>query len=200
MIGIVDYDAGNIASVSNALSAIGTKFIATADVSILQQCEGIILPGVGSAQTAMASLSKNRLVQFLAEVQTPLLGICLGMQVLHESSEEGNVACLGVMNGKVRKCDASFGKIPHMGWNGVTKIRENPLLDGIGDGQSFYFAHSYFVDDGLNTTAVTEQGISFSSVVRKQNCFGVQFHPEKSGAAGLKVLRNFDSICRSFRP
>lgn len=199
MTGVVDYDAGNIRSVSNALKSLGAEFIVTDDVKILAGCDGIILPGVGAATGAMRSLKKGGLVQFLRSCRKPFLGICLGMQVLMDRSEEGDVACLGIIPGTVKKFDQRAEKIPHMGWNSIQVIAENPLLDGLPRIPFFYFAHSYYAPVADAAAAITSCGILFASAMRRDNYFGVQFHPEKSGPVGLTVLRNFIAICKSSR-
>ncbi len=196
MIGVVDYEAGNIASVSNALEAVGIDFVVTASREKLGECSGVILPGVGAAPGAMASLERGRLTEFLKNPPVPLLGICLGMQILFETSEEGPTRCVGLLPGTVKKFDASTPKVPHMGWNAVDRIAPSPLFAGIRDGDYFYFAHSYYAPVGNRTVAVTSQGVPFASALQSGNVFGVQFHPEKSGPAGLQVLRNFAALCR----
>jgi glutamine amidotransferase len=196
MIGVVDYEAGNIASISNALTTIGVEFIVSSETSKLDCCTGIILPGVGAASGAMASLQQNKMTEFLKHAPVPLLGICLGMQLLYESSEEGPTKCLGIVGGTVRKFDKRTSKIPHMGWNVVDQRSSIPLMEGIATKEYFYFAHSYYSPvDGM-TTAITEEGIPFGSVIRSGVVMGVQFHPEKSGAVGLKLLKNFAGLCK----
>jgi glutamine amidotransferase len=199
MIGVVDYSAGNIASVANALTTLGVEFAICPDVRTLARCDGIILPGVGAAPGAMASLRQRELTEFLSTTKTPLLGICLGMQVLFQYSEEGSANCLGVLPGTVKRCDGNFRKVPHMGWNAVVQVAANPIMDGLGEREHFYFAHSYYTPGSLHTTATTNEGVTFTAAIRKDNYFGVQFHPEKSGSVGLKLLKNFIEICRSFQ-
>lgn len=196
MIGIVDYEAGNIASVTNGLRAIGAQFIVSSDPTALRTCDGIILPGVGSAPGAMSALRRRGLDSFLVQNSRPLLGICLGMQLLYESSEEGKTACLGLLTGSVRKFDASKQKVPHMGWNEVRRTKEVTLLNGIRDAEYFYFAHSYFAGVDSSVVAVSVESHEFAAVVANGNCYGTQFHPEKSGDAGLKLLRNFEDLCK----
>ena len=198
MIGLVNYEAGNMSSVSNALSTIGAPFIVSGDAGVLAQCNGIILPGVGAAAGAMASLQRQALAGFLSKLTIPVLGICLGMQILYKESEEGMTACLAVLPGTVKKFTGNASKVPHMGWNLVETLAKNPLL-GNPRGEYFYFAHSYYVEVDEYTAAVARDGDTFAAVVVKDNYFGVQFHPEKSGVAGLNLLRNFTSICKSFR-
>ncbi len=196
MIGIVDYEAGNMASVSNGLATIGAKFIVSNDTQRLSECSGIILPGVGAAPGAMASLELNSLNTFLKNVSVPFLGICLGMQLLFETSEEGPTRCLGIIDGSIKKFDGRTSKIPHMGWNVVEQQSANPLLDGIPKKEYFYFAHSYYAPLDGGAVAVTNEGVRFTSVLQVRNVMGVQFHPEKSGKAGLRLLKNFVNLCR----
>lgn len=195
MIGVVDYEAGNIASVSNALTSIGAKFVISSDTNVLETCGGIILPGVGSAVGAMDSLKASGIPDFLRSTPVPILGICLGMQLLYASSEEGPTRCLGILPGKVVRFDSRACKIPHMGWNAIQHLKPTPLLEGIEEGQHFYFAHSFYVEVDESAVATTEEGLSFASVVQKDNYTGVQFHPEKSGKSGLAVLSNFVRTC-----
>ncbi len=200
MIGIVDYDAGNLRSVTNALSSAGIDHTVTAEREALASCDGIILPGVGAAPGAMRSLRDRMLDLFLRETRLPLLGICLGMQVLFERSSEGDTPGLGIIGGTVTGLPAGKVTIPHMGWNNVRRTASHLLWDGIPDRSFYYFAHSYAAPIGPSTTAETDCGIRFASAVHWNNAYGVQFHPEKSGPYGIQLLKNFDRICRSFRP
>ena len=199
MIGVVDYEAGNIASVSNALSQAGAEFLVSGDIDDLAKCDGIILPGVGAAPTAMASLHERNLTAFLASLNVPFLGICLGMQLLYRFSEEGGTLCLGVLPGSVRKIDHQACKVPHIGWNQMEVLVDHPLLEGVGRSGYFYYANSYAAPVDDLTAGVTDCGIRFAAAVFKNNYFGFQFHPEKSGPAGLRLLKNFDDLCRSSR-
>lgn len=202
MIGVVDYQAGNITSVSNALAKIGVSHIVTSDRDRLASgCDGIILPGVGAAPGAMVSLEEEGLVDFLRSAKVPLLGICLGMQLLYELSEEGDTRCLGVIPGTVRKLDSQAVKVPHMGWNAVRLTSPSPLMEGVSQSEYFYFAHSYAADANGTATGVVDcgGGREVTAAVRKGNYYGVQFHPEKSAEPGLRVLKNFESLCTSFR-
>jgi glutamine amidotransferase len=199
MIGIINYEAGNIRSVSNALRTIGVDFLVSADPKELDRCQGIILPGVGAAPGAMASLDRSGITTYLKKVKKPLLGICLGMQLLYERSEEGDTSCLGVIPGEVKKLSSDAVKIPHIGWNMVTTENGCSLLNEIGGGKYFYFAHSYYAPPDNRTQGTTECGVRFASVIAQDNFFGIQFHPEKSGAVGLQLLKNFDTLCKSYR-
>ena len=200
MIGIIDYEAGNLASVSNALKKIDTRFIVSSHASRLSQCSGIILPGVGAAQLAMRSLRRQGLIGFIQELRRPLLGICLGMQLLYDKSEEGDTECLGIVPGVVRKFDARAPRVPHMGWNEVVFHAGNELAEPDVEKASFSFAHSYYAPLGATTTAVTECGNNFSASIQDENFYGVQFHPEKSGAVGVRLLKSFCNLCERFQP
>lgn len=193
MIGVVDYDAGNMASVANALKQIGVDFEISSDPGVLSRSSAIILPGVGAAPGAMESLNRRGLVSFLRETTQPLLGICLGMQLLFEASEEGNVACLGMIPGKILKFDSRAETIPHMGWNDARiSAPDDPLLRGVKQGSFFYFANSFYAPVSPSSIATSLAGsIEFASIVRFRNLVGTQFHPEKSSSAGLAILKNF---------
>jgi glutamine amidotransferase len=196
MIGIVDYEAGNIRSVTNALTTIETEFIVSGKPEILCGCSGIILPGVGAAPGAMRSLQRGGLAQFLTTVTVPFLGICLGMQILFDHSDEGDTDCLGVIPGNISALPEEKVKIPHIGWNEVIRLLPSPLWDEIPDNSYFYFANSYVASPGDGAIAVTDCGVTFTAAVQSGNFFGVQFHPEKSGSAGLTLLKNFVRLCR----
>ncbi len=189
MIGVIDYEAGNLASVTNALQSIDASVIISSVARELTKCNGIILPGVGAAPLAMRSLERRNLIDFIKTLQVPFLGICLGMQVLYDESREGNTKCLGIVSGTVEEFDAGASRVPHMGWNKVLFTKTND------EDAHFYFAHSYYAPVGPATTATTECGLSFSAAIRERNYFGVQFHPEKSGLAGLRLLRGFCDLC-----
>ncbi len=196
MIGVVDYEAGNIRSVANALSAIQVPYVISAEQKLLACCRGIILPGVGAAPGALKSLVEGNIDSFLCKTTRPVLGICLGMQILYERSEEGDTSCLGIIPGKVMRLSSESVKIPHMGWNEVRFRGNSPLWTGISEGSFFYFAHSYVVSVGEQTIAETDCGMTFSAAIRYKNYYGVQFHPEKSGSDGLRILKNFEALCR----
>ena len=193
MIGIIDYGMGNLRSVLKAIEFLGGEGRVTARAEELDACEKLILPGVGSFGAGMENLRRGGLDEYVrrrAAEGTPLLGICLGMQfLLEESEEEGLFQGLGLVKGRV--VPFTEGKIPHMGWNAVEDMR-GPLFAGIPSGTQFYFVHSYFADTAEEyTLGKTEYYRTFASAVGKNNVFGVQFHPEKSGAAGLQLLRNY---------
>jgi glutamine amidotransferase len=194
-VGIIDYGAGNIRSVSNALKRLGASFFVSREVDELRQAERLILPGVGEARSAMESLDRGGLVEWLRNVNVPFLGICIGMQILFQRSTERDTPCLGIIPGMVTRLDGSQIKVPHMGWNRVFLIRESPLMNGIPSGEYFYFVHSYGASPNEYTIGRTEYGKPFASAVQQSNYYGVQFHVEKSGSAGLRVLQNFLERC-----
>jgi len=195
MIAILDHGAGNIRSLVNSLRRLGADALVSDDINELRGATKLILPGVGEAWAAMESLNKNNLTDWLREVQVPVLGICLGMQLLFERSDERKTECLGILNGDVVRFPQSDLKIPHMGWNQVRINEPSPLFAGLRDNEHFYFVHSYYAQKGAETVGVTEYGVTFASAVCKHNFYGVQFHPEKSGEAGLRILHNFVELC-----
>jgi glutamine amidotransferase len=197
MIGVIDYEAGNLASVTNALRSINASVVVSSDVRELGRCGGIILPGVGAAPLAMRSLARNDLVSFIRTLEVPFLGICLGMQVLYDESKEAATKCLGIISGTVEQFDAGATRVPHMGWNEVVFRSDESVMAPSTKDAHFYFAHSYYAPVGPDTTATTECGVTFSAAMRKDNYFGVQFHPEKSGPAGLRLLKGFCDLCES---
>src|SRR5664280_2281449 len=191
MIAVIDYGAGNVASVANAITRLGSPFIITSDINELDKAEKIVFPGVGEASFAINSLHNNNLIKYLQKIKKPLLGICLGMQLMCDHSYEGNVDGLGIFPVNVVRFNNSETKVPHIGWNTVHYNFGNKLFNGIKQDEFFYFANSYYVPVDESTTAVTENKIDFSASLEKDNYFGVQFHPEKSSVSGLKVLQNF---------
>lgn len=201
MIAIVDYEAGNILSVENALKRLGAAFEVTADPARLRAASHVILPGVGEASSAMARLNRplpggETLSGIVRSLDVPVLGICIGVQLLCRSSEEGGTDCLGVFTPRVRRFPADAGaKIPHMGWNAVENL-SGPLFRGIPDGTYVYYVHSYYPEYAPDeTVAVTEYaGCRFSAALQRGHFFGTQFHPEKSGPAGAVILKNFLSL------
>jgi glutamine amidotransferase len=195
VIGIVDYGAGNIRSLGNALERLGKEFFVSQDVNELQQADKLILPGVGEARSAIESLDRVGLLQWLTTVRVPFLGICIGMQILFEHSAERDTPCLGIVPGRVARFDNTSLKVPHMGWNRVNLKAQSLLFEGIRDGEFFYFVHSFGAPLVPDTIGATEYGRQFSSAVQHRNFYGVQFHAEKSGNAGLQLLRNFSELC-----
>ena len=189
---IVDSGGANLASLRYALDRLGARNEVSSDASVIRAARRVLLPGVGAAHDAMARLQRLELVDCLRSLQQPLLGICLGMQLLYSHSAEGATDCLGVIAGDVRQLQAATGRpVPHMGWNNCSPSRGDALLQGVGSRDYFYFVHSYAAPLTAATTALTEYGESFSAAVSHGNFHGVQFHPERSSAAGARVLANF---------
>ena len=196
MIAIIDYDTGNLRSVCNALDRIGVQYCLTDDPSLIAQADRVLLPGVGEASSAMQKLQERGLCDVIRNLKVPVLGICIGMQLMCRHSEEGNVDCLGIFDADVRKFEADPAagvKVPHMGWNSLVDLKTG-LFDGLADGDFVYFVHSFAADVCEDTVAVSENGRLFSAAMRKGNFYGAQFHPEKSGEVGEKILRNFMNL------
>ena len=204
-VGIVDYDAGNLRSVINAVRKAGGEPIVSSLPEVLSSCDRVILPGVGEASSAMGKLRERGLDTFIPTLTVPVLGICIGLQLMSLSSDEGNATCMGIFPSRVRKITDLPGedsplkiKIPHMGWNSISPEKENwdtPLLEGIEDGSYVYYVHSFAATISQSTLAVTSYGGHlFSAVLGKGNFLGCQFHPEKSGPVGERMLRNFLSM------
>jgi len=185
-IAIIDYGAGNLHSVKYALERLGVDPIITDNQSVLAGADLVIFPGVGHAQAAMEALRTKGLVDFIPTLKQPVLGICLGMQLMCSHTEEGDVKGLGIFEDKVLRFQGDF-KVPHMGWNGLSN--GTSILEGIDS--DVYFVHSYYVPEGTSTIASTDYNGKFSAALRKDNFFACQFHPEKSGTAGEQILRNF---------
>lgn len=202
MIGIIDYNAGNITSVERSLAHLGIDFILSKSPKDLENCDKLIFPGVGDASYAMQQLKQTGFDSFIkekTEKNVPLLGICLGSQIIFDYSEEGNVECLGLIKGKIRhfyaikpELKTSGLKVPHMGWNNLDK-KECPILKDVNDLSDFYFVHSYVIcpEDESVIKATADYGIKVPAVIQSGNIFACQFHPEKSGKPGLKILENF---------
>ena len=193
MIAIIDYDTGNLRSVCNALDRIGAEYVLTGDPAVIAQADRVLLPGVGEASSAMQKLQERGLCEVIKGLKVPVLGICIGMQLMCRHSEEGNVDCLGIFDSQVQKfeADPSAGvKVPHMGWNSISDLKTG-LFDGLADGEFVYFVHSFAADVCDDTVAVSENGRRFSAALRKDNFYGAQFHPEKSGDVGERILKNF---------
>ncbi len=204
-IAILDYGGGNVANARNAFEHEGAHVVITDDHDVIRRAPGVVLPGVGATADVMGGLERRGLVPIIHEVidrgTAPFLGICVGLQVLLDRSEEGDVhPCLGVVPGAVRRLPQGI-IVPHMGWNAVRQRQQHPLWDGIADGTPFYFVHSYFcaIADPVWLAGETAYGVNFASVLARGNVMGTQFHPEKSGAAGLRLLRNFVGIVAGAR-
>lgn len=203
MIAIIDYDAGNIRSVENALIALGEEVVITRDPEILLQAEKVILPGVGAFGDAMEKLHAYGLVDVIHQIvekKIPFLGICLGLQLLFESSDETpGVEGLGILKGKIVAIPHDKGlKIPHIGWNSLSFPNEGRLFRGLSENAYVYFVHSYYLqaEEEEIVKAATEYGVTIHASVEKDNVFACQFHPEKSSAVGRKILQNFLAINR----
>jgi imidazole glycerol-phosphate synthase subunit HisH len=191
-VAVVDAGGANLGSVRYALERLGARPRLVRDPDALAAATRVILPGVGAAAPAMAALRTRGLDRALRQLQVPLLGICLGMQLLYESSEEGDVACLGLLPGRVRAMRASAGvRIPHMGWNRLRARRPSPLLEGIADGEQAYFVHGYAAPVDAACIAESRHGAPFAAMVESGRICGAQFHPERSSRAGARLLRNF---------
>ncbi|MBA4136862.1 MAG: imidazole glycerol phosphate synthase subunit HisH [Opitutus sp.] len=192
MLAIVDSGGANIASVRFALERLGVRSALTADPAVIRAAERVILPGVGSAQEGMKRLRAKLLVECVRSLTQPVLGVCLGMQLLFENSAEGDVTSLGLLRGRVARLPEAPGvTVPHMGWNTLEVIRATPLLRGIDASSRFYFVHSYAAPVTNDTLAAATHGTRFAAVVQRGNFSGVQFHPERSGSAGAQLLKNF---------
>jgi len=203
---IIDYGSGNLRSVEKAFEKLGFQAEITKDKTVIHNAKGVVLPGVGSFDSAikeLRSLGLENIIEESIAINKPFLGICLGMQHLFESSEEGKEKGLSILKGKVKKftfTDTPWSElsVPHMGWNRLLIKHPSPIFAGIEDGEMMYFAHSYFVEpiEERVIASTTDYGIEYTSSVWKENLFGIQFHPEKSGPAGLKILKNFGGLCK----
>lgn len=186
---IIKYNAGNIQSVLFAMERIGAPAVVTDNPRLIQEADKVIFPGVGEASSAMKYLRERGLDLVLKNLEQPVLGICLGMQLMCTHSEEGDTPCLDIFDTKVMKFNQGL-KTPQIGWN-QARATDSPLFEGLGTSPYFYFVHSYYAGVCDETAAVTDYGISFSSALQKNNFYGVQFHPEKSAEAGQRLLQNF---------
>jgi len=192
-IAIIDYNAGNIRSVDFALQRLGVNAEITGDKEKIASANKVIFPGVGEASSAMRHLKKEGLDQLIRELEQPVLGICIGLQLLCSHSEEGDVDCIGIFDEKVKLFDHSdnpFLKIPEMGWNNIHDLK-SPLFKGVEENDYVYFVHSYYAEIGSQTIATGDYINHFSAALHKDNFYATQFHPEKSGPVGAKVLKNF---------
>lgn len=191
-VAIIDNGGANIASLRYALERLGVDSVLTAKPDELSSASHVILPGVGAAGDAMRRLERSGLAGTIRQLERPLLGICLGMQLLYEASAEGETACLGLIPGRLeRLAPAPDHPVPHMGWNRVRALTESPLLDGIGSDDYFYFVHSYAAPVNAATLATADYGRTFASVVAHGSFYGTQFHPERSARVGQRLLANF---------
>jgi glutamine amidotransferase len=189
---IIDSGGANITSLQAALARLGASSRVTTDHDVIRRAPRVLLPGVGSAHDAMNRLRLAGLDTLIPTLEQPLLGVCLGMQLLFDRSEEGPANCLGLIPGNIGKLQSAPGlPVPHMGWNQLRQVKPDPLLDGVSGLDYVYFVHSFAAAAGSATVAVTEYGMPFTAVVRRDNFCGTQFHPERSGVVGARILANF---------
>ena len=192
---IIKYNAGNIQSVNNALNRLGVNAEITADPEKIRNADKVIFPGVGEASTTMEYLRKHKLDELIVSLKQPVLGICLGLQLMCSHSEENDTKCLGIFDEKVKRFIPKPGeefitKVPHMGWNSITDLRSNLFTQEI-ENQYVYFVHSFYAGIGEHTAATCNYILPFSAALQKDNFYATQFHPEKSGTVGAKILENF---------
>ncbi|MBO4994719.1 MAG: imidazole glycerol phosphate synthase subunit HisH [Muribaculaceae bacterium] len=191
MIAIIDYKMGNIRSVENALRRLGAEWTLTDDADVIRKADRVILPGVGYAGEAMENLRSRQLPEVIRGLRRPVLGICVGMQIMCRHSDEGDVDCLDIFDAKVHRFpDSDEYKVPHMGWSRISNL-ESKLFKGMKGGEYVYFVHSYYAGLCPDTIATSRNGIMFSAALKYENFYGTQFHPEKSGDAGESIIRNF---------
>ncbi len=193
-IAVITSGGANFYSIEIALQRLGVDYQLTTDATVINNADAVIFPGVGSAQFAMEKLHNLHLVDVIRNYKKPLLGICLGMQLLYDYSEEGNVACLGIIPGHVKKFAPHDLIVPHMGWNNLHKTQDSKLLNGYDTKQDVYFVHSFYAPVNEFTLASCEYGDKFCAVAQYNNFFAMQFHPEKSGVVGEQLLKNFLGI------
>ena len=191
-VAILKYNAGNVFSVDCALRRLGVEPIVTDNVEQLRRADKIVFPGVGEASSAMAYLRSRHLDELIRSLTQPVIGICIGQQLLCRNSEEGNTECIGVFDTSVKRFSEAPGvKVPEMGWNTIKPLVDNPLLKGIDENSYVYYVHSYYVPVFDDTIAVTDYSLPFSAAMNKDNFYATQFHPEKSGGVGELILKNF---------
>lgn len=191
-VAILKYNAGNVFSVDCALRRLGVEPIVTDNVEQLRRADKVVFPGVGEASSAMAYLRSRHLDELIRSLTQPVIGICIGQQLLCRNSEEGNTECIGVFDKSVKRFSEAPGvKVPEMGWNTIKPLVDNPLLKGIDENSYVYYVHSYYVPVCDDTIAVTDYSLPFSAAMNKDNFYATQFHPEKSGGVGELILKNF---------
>lgn len=188
-VAIIKYNSGNVQSVAFALERLGITPVVTGDIFELKSADKIIFPGVGEASSAMKYLREQNLNKVIVDFKQPVLGICLGMQLMCEKSEEGNTNCLGIFKQNVLKFSAE-NKVPQIGWNTISKLKSN-LFKNVSEAEYMYFVHGYFVEKSEFSIASANYGSEYSAALQKNNFYGVQFHPEKSGKVGALILKNF---------
>jgi imidazole glycerol-phosphate synthase subunit HisH len=191
-VAIIDSGGANLASLLYALERLGAQAVVTSDLAVISTAPRVLLPGVGSALAAMQRLNASGVAAELPRLKQPVLGICLGMQLLYLKSEEGPAQCFGILPQTVRKLEPMQGRpVPHMGWNRLHVVRQDPLLEGVAESEYVYFVHSYAAPVSQAALATCEYGVEIAAVVRKGNFWGTQFHPERSTRAGARILANF---------
>lgn len=191
MIAIIDYKMGNLRSVENALHRLGAEFEVTADADKIVRADRVLLPGVGNAAEAMHNLRQAGLPEVIKSLRRPVLGICVGMQVMCRHSDEGDAECMGIFDARVKRFTPTpTEKVPHVGWNQIGNL-EKKLFTDIKSGSFVYFVHSYYAELCPDTIATTRHGLLFSSALKYENFYGTQFHPEKSGEPGEQIIKNF---------
>ncbi len=192
---VITSGGANFYSIEVALKRLGVTYQLTTDKEIVNNADGVIFPGVGSAGFAMKQLHQHDLINTIRNYQKPLLGICLGMQLLYEHSTEDGVDCLGIMSGKIERFDDSQQLVvPQMGWNNIVKKAESPLLNDFDMTKDVYFVHSYYAPVNTATVASCNYGVDFTAITNYKNFYGMQFHPEKSGVAGAQLIKNFIEV------
>ena len=190
-IAVVDSGGANISSVLHALKRLGAEPVFTADADAIRSADRVILPGVGAAGRAMQVLEQHDLLSVIRSLRQPVLGVCLGMQLLFESSEEDDAGLLGLIPARLARIQESKAlRVPHMGWNAIENLKASELTSGL-DGEWFYFVHSYAAPTGRGTLSTSQHGQPFSAIVQHENFYGAQFHPERSASAGARLLHNF---------
>ncbi len=189
MVAIIKYNAGNITSVQNALQRLGAESIVTDDPRAILNADRVIFPGVGEASNAMRYLRSKNMDITIKKIKKPFLGICLGLQLMCKHSEEGNTACLGIFDAKVKRFSPDL-KVPHMGWNNLSESK-GKILKGINTEDNLYYVHSYYAELCQSTIGICDYIVPFSAAIQKENYYGTQFHPEKSAKVGIKILQNF---------
>lgn len=193
-IALVKYNAGNIVSVINALNRLGVDPIWTNDPDEIRRADKVIFPGVGEARASMRSVQENGLDALIPTLQQPVLGICVGLQLMCKHSEENDTDCLGIFDVRVKRFAGTSVKVPQNGWNTISDLR-SPLFDGLHEGVFVYFNNSFYAESAPNAIAITDYEGGFSAALHRDNFYAVQFHPEKSGAVGSRILENFLRLC-----
>ena len=190
MVAVIDYDTGNLCSVANALERLGADYEITASPNKILSADKVLLPGVGEASSAMQKLKERGLIEVIRSLTQPVLGICIGVQLLCRHSEENDTECIGIFDNDVKRFAVEGLKVPHMGWNSIEGLKTS-LFNGVAEGAYVYYVHSFAPTINQDTIATTVYGVPFSGAIHKDNFYGTQFHPEKSASVGEKILENF---------